>query len=150
MTAWIPLVAGVGSAVTGGFLLAFSAVVMPALRSRPPAEASATMVAINEKAERIPFAGVFLVTAVAAVVTIVTTVADPEPDSALRIVGASLYLAAVVSTIVVNVPLNRRLAAAGARRETFWPRFERVWMPWNHVRTALSVAGAIALLVALP
>jgi uncharacterized membrane protein len=147
MTEWVPLVAGVGSAVAGGFYLAFSGVVMPALRRRPPAESAQTMVAINEHAERTPFMLVFFGTTVASIGAIVVSVADPEPAAPLRIAGASLYLAGVVSTIVANVPINRRLASAGDHRAAVWSRFEPRWTRLNHLRTLLSIAAAVVVLV---
>ncbi|WP_411719930.1 anthrone oxygenase family protein [Mycetocola sp.] len=150
MIGWVPVVAGVGSAVAGGFYVAFSAVVMPALRRRAPADAAATMVAINENAERAPFMTVFFGAAVASAATIATAVVDPQPASPLRIVGATLYLAGVVSTIAANVPLNRRLAAAGENRAAQWPGFVRPWTRLNTVRAVLSIAGAVALLVRMP
>ncbi|GGE95275.1 DUF1772 domain-containing protein [Mycetocola zhadangensis] len=149
MTEWVPVVAGVGSAVAGGFYLAFSGVVVPALRRRPPAESATTMAAINEEAERAPFLLVFFGTTVAAFGTIVMSVADPEPAAPFRIVGASLYLVGVVSTIAANVPINRRLASAGDLRAEVWSRFALRWTRLNHLRMLLSIAAALVLLVPL-
>lgn len=150
MTMWIPLVAGVGSAVAGGVYVAFSAMVMPALRRRSPVDAAGTMVAINNHAERAPFMTVFFGTAVAAAATIITAAVDSQPTSTLRITGAGLYLVGVASTAAANVPLNRRLDAAGDNRAEFWPRFERPWTRLNHARAALSIAGSVLLLAPLP
>jgi uncharacterized membrane protein len=47
--------AAVGAGTAGGVYLAFSAMVSPALRARPAAEAVATMQRINEQAVRAPF-----------------------------------------------------------------------------------------------
>lgn len=142
----MPLVAGVGAAVAGGFYVAFSTAVMPALRRRAPAEASATMATINDCAERAPFLTVFFGAAVASVAVLVGSATDPQPP--LRMAGAVLYLAGVVSTIAVNVPLNRRLA--GADSAEAWQRVERPWTRANSVRAALSIAGAVALLAPGP
>jgi uncharacterized membrane protein len=106
-----------------------------------------TMIAINRHAERAPFLTLFFGSAVASAAVIITSAADPEPASALRITGGALSLAGVVSTIVVNVPLNRRLASAGAKRAASWADFDGMWSRWNLVRAVLSVVGAIALLV---
>jgi uncharacterized membrane protein len=56
--------------------------------------------------------------------------------------GLVLYVAVLVVTFAVNVPLNDRLTAAGltdpaAAREAF----EAVWVRWNVVRSVLSVAA---------
>jgi uncharacterized membrane protein len=108
------------------------------------------MVAINEHAERAPFLTVFFGTAVASAATIVVSTVDLHSASPLRIAGASMYLAGVLSTIAVNVPLNRRLAASAPDRPEFWSRTERRWTRANHLRAALSIAGAVALLVRMP
>lgn len=65
-----------------------------------------------------------------------------------------LYVAALVITIALNVPLNNALNAAGepdritdlaAVRE----RFEATWVRWNVARTALSTAAFACLTWAL-
>ena len=147
LSPWLPLAAGVGSAVAGGFYVAFSAVVIPALRRRPSHEAAATMVAINNHALRPPFMLVFFGTAVACGGAAVVAIVDPEARSLLRLAGSAAYLAGWVLTMAVNVPHNNRLAADGAG---YWPAFDRFWTRGNHVRTGLSVAGAAALIVPAP
>jgi uncharacterized membrane protein len=81
------MAAGTGSAVVGGFYLAFSAVVMPALRRRPAAEAVATMVAINDKAVRPPFMVLFFGTFAACAAVVVTSALDRELQPSLRVAG---------------------------------------------------------------
>lgn len=146
MTDWMPLVAGVLAAVVGGFYFAFSAVVMPALRRRPAAEAGPAMVAINVQAVRAPFMIVFFGAAIAAIAVLVVSVPDVQSGiPPLRVIGALLSLLGWVSTVAVNVPLNTRLAAAGDPAAA-WTRFDRPWTRANHIRTVLSVAGAVTLL----
>lgn len=58
------------------------------------------------------------------------------------VAGLVLYVAVLVVTFAASVPLNDRLEAAGstdpaAAREAF----ETLWVWWNVVRTALSVAA---------
>jgi uncharacterized membrane protein len=144
----LPLVAGTGSAVVGGFYIAFSAVVMPALRRRPAAEAVAAMVSINDRAVKPPFMELFFGTAAACGAVAVTAAAHPDAQAPLRVAGAAAYLAGWVLTMAVNVPQNNRLLARGAGHpRPEWDRFQRTWIPANHVRAALSVVGAIGLLV---
>jgi uncharacterized membrane protein len=145
MTGWLTVAAAVGSAVVGGVYVAFSAMVMPALRRRSPADAAATMTAINVAAERAPFLTVFFGAAAASAAVIVVEATDPGTSTPVRLLGAALSLAGTVSTIVGNVPLNRRLATAGPGQVAFWPRYDRLWTELNHVRAALSVAGAFSL-----
>ena len=59
------------------------------------------------------------------------------------VAGAVLYLAVVVVTMVVNVPLNNRLAAAGDADRIpdiagVRSAFEGAWVRWNIVRAVLS------------
>jgi uncharacterized membrane protein len=147
LSAWLPLAAGVGSAVAGGFYFAFSAVVIPALRRRPSHEAAATMVAINSQALRPPFMLVFFGTAAACAGAAVAAAVDPQARSLLRLAGPAAYLAGWVLTMAVNVPHNNRLAADGAGH---WPAFHRSWTRANHVRAVLSIAGAAALMLPAP
>ena len=114
----MPFAAGTGSAVAGGVYLAFSVMVMPALRRRPADEAITTMVRINEKAVRAPFMALFFGTAAACAAITVAAAVDPQTQHPLRVAGAAAYLAGWASTMVVNVPLNYRLSANGAAQPT--------------------------------
>lgn len=148
MSGWLPLVAGTGSAVVGGFYLAFSAVVMPALRNRSEEVAIATMVAINEKAVRPPFMVLFFGTSAACAGVACAAALDPQLHSPLRLAGAVAYLAGWVSTIAVNVPLNNRLSqSAAGRADQQWNKYHRSWTRANNFRAALSIGGAIGLLM---
>lgn len=132
-----------GSAVAGGFYTAFSAVVMPALRSRPATEAVQTMNSINKNAVRPPFMTVFFGTAVASTLVGVGGIAAADVPGFLRTSGAVLYLFGFGLTIARNVPLNSRLATlpvAEAVRQ--WPGWGRLWTRSNTVRTVASTVGA--------
>jgi uncharacterized membrane protein len=145
---WLPVIAGTGSAVAAGFYLAFSAVVMPALRRQPATEAIATMASINEKAVRPPFMILFFGTAAACGAVVVVSATDPVAQSPLRVAGAAAYLAGWASTMLVNVPLNNRLSkSGGGPPDRQWRSFQQSWIPANHVRAALSIAGAVGLLI---
>ncbi|MFI5671137.1 DUF1772 domain-containing protein [Streptomyces sp. NPDC051704] len=67
--------------------------------------------------------------------------------------AAVLYLAVLVITFTVNIPLNNELADAGdAARLTDFSivdRFEGTWVAANIVRTVCSTAALIALVRAL-
>ena len=148
MSGWLPVIAGTGSAVAGGFYFAFSAVVMPALRGQPATEAIATMLSINEKAVRPPFMLLFFGTAAACGAVAVVSATHPLSQSPIRFAGAAAYLAGWASTMLVNVPLNNRLSRnVGGRPDRQWHSFQQSWIPANHVRAALSVAGAVGLLI---
>lgn len=148
MSGWLPVVAGIGSAAAGGFYLAFSAVVMPVLQGQPAKDAIATMISINEKAVRPPFMILFFGTAAACGAVAVGAAIDPQAQSPLRVAGAAAYLAGWASTMLVNVRLNNVLSKTGsAREDRHWHSYQQSWTPANHVRAALSIAGAVGLLV---
>lgn len=148
MNGWLPVIAGTGSAAAAGFYLAFSAVVMPALRGQPATEAIATMLSINEKAVRPPFMVLFFGSAAACGAVAVASATDPLAKSPVRVAGAAAYLAGWASTMLVNVPLNNRLSRnVGGGPDRQWHGFQQSWIPANHVRAALSIAGAAGLLI---
>lgn len=150
MSGWLPVVAGTGSAVAGGFYLAFSAAVMPALRRRPAKEAIATMIAINKQALRPPFMILFFGTAAACGAVAVIAATDPLTRSPIRVAGAAAYLAGWASTMLVNVPLNNSLSVAGGSHPGLqWSRFQGTWTLANLIRCGLSIAGAAGLLFPL-
>ncbi|HSN38384.1 MAG TPA: anthrone oxygenase family protein [Arthrobacter sp.] len=152
MNGWLPVIAGTGSIAAGGFYFAFSAVVMPALRRRPSADAISTMVSINQQAVSPPFMMLFFGTAAACGAVAVAAAADPANHSPLRVAGAVAYLAGWASTMIVNVPLNNRLAqrSGGGHPDLQWHSFQRSWIPANHLRAALSMAAAAGLLIPTP
>lgn len=140
----------VGAAVMGGVFLAFSVMVMPALRRRPAAEAISVMQQINVSAVRPLFMAVLFGTAAASVALIVIQIAEPAADAAQRVTGAALYLASVALTIGFHVPRNNALARlnpAAAESAAAWTSFAAQWTAGNHVRALLGVAAATTLLV---
>jgi uncharacterized membrane protein len=147
VSALLPVIAGTGSAMTAGFYLAFSAVVMPALRGKAAKDASAIMVSINENAVRPPFMTLFFGTAAACGAVAVFAITDPLA-SPIRAAGAAANLAGWASTMLVNVPLNNRLAKeGGGLQDLQWQSWARSWTRANHLRCALSIAGAAGLLI---
>ncbi|PZP26282.1 MAG: hypothetical protein DI613_15715 [Kocuria rhizophila] len=144
MNTWLVLAAGIGSGVLGGFYIAFSLVVMPALRLRPRDEATATMRAINRAAVQAPFLVLFFGTAVLCVATVLNAFFHTQLASDWRSIGAVLSLAGTFLTMVVNIPLNNQLTRDNVR---LWQHYERSWTRANHVRAVLSVLGAVVLLM---
>ena len=140
MDAWWVLAAGIGSAVLGGFYVAFSLVV-PALRRRPAGEASSTMIAVNQAAVHAPFLVLFFGTALACLIVVGTGTSGAGAPP--RVLGALASLAGWVLTMAVNVPLNRRLSRTD-RSIVVWPFYARLWTRVNHTQAALSVLGAIS------
>jgi uncharacterized membrane protein len=91
---------------------------------------------------------------VLSVVLIVIAVLNLSQGWALPLLaGALCYLVgSLLVTMIFNVPLNDRLAAAGAETAeavSFWSEYLRIWTAWNHVRTILSLAATVLLIWAL-
>ncbi|EIV93564.1 DUF1772 domain-containing protein [Frankia sp. QA3] len=149
----LTLITAVGAAVVGGVFFAFSAFVMTALRRLPPDQGLAAMQSVNRQAPTAAFMLVMFGTAAACVMLGVMSVRDPHgPGAWYRLAGAVLYLLGVLMTIAYHVPHNDTLArvdpaAAGAAGS--WLRYASDWTVWNHVRTLLSVAGAVVLVIAV-
>ncbi|WP_439031608.1 anthrone oxygenase family protein [Gordonia terrae] len=77
-------------------------------------------------------------------------------DSGLRwwvVAATALTTLGVVITMAVNVPANNRLDAAGEvpgdEAGRVWSQFTGVWVPWNVVRSVLTTAAAVVLVVGL-
>lgn len=139
--------AGTGALLTGGIYAAFHLMVLPALDRLAPEHAARTMRAINDAAERPPFLLLFFGTAGAAVASGVFALGDDGGRPVQVVVGAGLTAAAFMLTMVVNVPLNRRLAAASGPAAG-WGAFRRRWGTANTARSLFSIAGGILLLTA--
>ena len=148
------LLAAGGAAVVGGVYLAFSAMVMPALRSRPAADAIATMQHVNVAAVRAPFMAVFFGSAAAAVAVVVVEVLrarsadDASLGTALGLAGALLSLAGFVVTVAYNVPRNDLVAAldpTSVTDQARWLSLTREWTSANSLRGGLSLLGAVLL-----
>jgi uncharacterized membrane protein len=143
----------VGAGVIGGVFFTFSAFVMPALRRLPAVQGIGAMQSINKLAVTPPLMLVLFGTAVLSVVTVIWAIRSwSHPVAPWLLAGGLAYLAAIVITIVGNVPLNNSLAildpsAAGAPAQ--WASFASRWTIWNHLRGAGAAAGSVAYIVAL-
>ena len=130
----------IGAGLLGGIFLAFTIAVMPGLHDRPAAEAAAAMRAINRAIVNPIFGTLFVGTGLAAAaLTVWALIAGSwlvAAGAALTVVGAHLV------TVGVNIPLNDRLDRGGE-----WERFEGPWNRAHTVRTLLTVAGAVLLVV---
>lgn len=134
-----------------GLFAGFSYAVMPGLRRADDESFAQAMRQINLAILNPVFAVVFAGAPIAAVAAAVGAFDEP----AVRwwaVSGAVLLLAAVATTIVVNVPMNDKLEAGvnnGAPAGTLRSPFEQPWVRWNHVRTGLSTGSLVFLAVAL-
>jgi uncharacterized membrane protein len=140
------LAATLTTAMMAGFFHAYSFSVMPGLRGAD----AAVLVEVMQRINRAILNGWFFLLFVGAAVFGALAVALVAFDGTAGVlvpaaVGLVLYLAQLVVTARINIPLNNGLDAAGSAdpagtRETF----EQPWVRWNHVRTALCTAAAVA------
>ena len=132
--------------VLAGLFFTFSNSIMPALgRSddRTFVEAMQKInVAIVNGRFLLFFVGALIATAVAAALHLTGGSRRALP---WLLAAFALYLAVIIISGTVNIPLNNKLAAASltdasAAREAF----ETVWVRWNLARTVLSFGAFIA------
>jgi uncharacterized membrane protein len=139
--------ATIAMGLIAGLYYAYACSVMLGLRRTDDRTFVSAMQSINEAILN----GWFFVTFVGALLLTALTGAlhfgeDARPALPWILAALALYSAGLVSTIVLNVPLNDELAAAGepdpaadlpAARE----RFEARWARWNVVRAVASTAA---------
>ncbi|MFJ5232271.1 DUF1772 domain-containing protein [Kitasatospora sp. NPDC088391] len=138
--------------LSAGLFYSYACSVMPGLAQVDDRAFVATMQRINVAILN----GWFLLSFLGALVLIVLAALlqwrGGGDRTALLWIGAAavLYVGMIVVTAAVNVPLNDRLAAAGAPADLADPAavraaFEQVWVRWNLVR-ALAATAAFACL----
>lgn len=134
----------IGCGLMGGVYFAFSTFIMRAFATLDPAQAAASMNAINVVILRSPFMPLFWLTTLGAAALVLLALPDWQTTSGrLAIASGVAYLVGMfVCTVAFNVPLNDQLAAA-AGDAAVWQRYLVEWTRWNHVRTiASALAGA--------
>jgi uncharacterized membrane protein len=157
MTSWLfalTLLAALGSALMAGLFFIFSNAIMTAFGKLPPESGIAAMQAINIWIVNPLFLAVFLGTAVVSAVLVLIALFSLAQASSPLLLGGSLcyLLGSLVVTMVFNVPLNNRLAAANpnsAEGAGLWADYLRVWTAWNHLRSVLSLAATALFILAL-
>lgn len=151
MTA-ITIAAITGAGVVTGLLFAFSNFIMQALATLPREHGMFAMQQINEKIINPIFLMFFLGTPILCAIIAVSAVFKlGSPGSVLQLLGAMLYLVGPFGiTMLFNVPLNNKLAAADNRKsDGLWSDYQVQWQRWNHVRTYVGIASIILLAVGL-
>lgn len=135
-----------------GVFLAFSDFVMKSLFAASPAGGIEAMQLINRKV----YGSVFMILLVAMLVTsaVLALYASVYMTSSAAIWisgGCALYVVGVfIVTVVVNVPMNRRLDAMNresAESVSYWAVYASSWTLWNHVRTIASAGAAVCFLI---
>ena len=150
----LTLAAALGAGLVAGIFFAFSAFIMAALKRLPPEGGISAMQSINVTVLNPVFFFVFFGTAVAALVLAIAAFAGWSPPRSLYLLaGALLYLGGtILVTMAFNVPLNNKLAAAGANSTegaSVWNTYLSAWTAWNHVRTIAALAACASFIIAL-
>jgi uncharacterized membrane protein len=150
----LTLVSALGCGLIAGVFFAFSAFVMKALASLPPAQGIAAMQCINVAVLNTLFLGTFLGTAVVCIILAAFSLLSwQKTGTGYLLAGSAMYLiGAVLVTGMFNVPRNEALAVvdpATADAAQLWTGYVTGWTTWNHVRTAAALAAAALLTVAL-
>ncbi|WP_347943903.1 anthrone oxygenase family protein [Sphaerisporangium sp. TRM90804] len=128
--------------LSAGLFTTFSYAVMPGLRRTDDRAFVAAMSNINRAMLNGRFAAVF---AGALVWTALAVLLHLGAPGVLLWAGAALvlYVAVLIITFAVNVPLNNRLDAAQPGDDAATRRdFERKWVRWNDVRSLVVIAAS--------
>lgn len=151
MNATLTIIAALLAGLFAGLFVTFDYAVMPGLRRADDTTFVHAMREINlailNPVLALIFGGGTLASIAAAIVGL-----DDDGARWWLVVGAVLVVAAGLVTMGLNVPLNDRLEAgvtAGEAPAALRETFEVPWVRWNLLRSVLSTAGFVALLVAL-
>ncbi|MEV4763326.1 anthrone oxygenase family protein [Micromonospora chokoriensis] len=151
LAAWSAAVTLVVTGAITGVYYAFSVAVMPGLNAADAGTAIRAMTSINQRIQNPLFFVTFFGPLVAATVTGVFLLIIGKRSGVLFLVAAGVYLVgAFIPTVVVNVPMNETLDAAGvptdpAEAVRVWASYSSAWTWWNSVRAGASL---ISLLLA--
>ncbi|WP_374310049.1 DUF1772 domain-containing protein [Dongia sp.] len=149
----LTLILALGSGLIAGAFFAFSSFVMQALAKLPAPQGVAAMQSINIAVINPLFLGVFIGTALGAVLLAALAIIHGTPAMGPLLAGSALYVIGCFGvTIFRNVPLNNALAPLEARSDeaaSLWTRYLKDWVMWNHVRTMAALAASGAFILAL-
>lgn len=144
----LALVTATASGLTAGVFLGFSAIVMPALRARPPVEAVAAMQAVNLIAPRSLLRVPLLLSAAGGIAVGVHALLTRPAGQGLLLSGAVAGVAVLAVTVGYHVPRNDALALldpGAPGTADAWVRYAAGWTALNSVRSALGLVSAVAL-----
>jgi uncharacterized membrane protein len=149
----LTIVCAVGSGVLAGVFFTFSTFVMSGLRRIPAPDGITAMQSINRQAPTPPLMLLLLGTSAAcAVLAVVAVVRWGSTTATLALLGALLAIVPLILTGAYHVPRNNALALVDPtdpQAVDVWQRYLAEWVPWNHVRTFASLAGAVLLTISL-
>ncbi|WP_332643194.1 anthrone oxygenase family protein [Aeromicrobium sp.] len=133
--------------LSAGLFATFSYAVMPGLRRSEDDALVSAMRGINIAIINPVFALVFVGSFIASVAALIAGWDDPARP--WIIAGLAAYVVGgFVVTGAVNVPLNDALESGTGSSASLRESFEARWVRWNHVRSVLTVAAFVCLVVA--
>ncbi|GII76681.1 membrane protein [Sphaerisporangium rufum] len=141
------LAAVLATGLSAGLFHAFFYAIMPALRRTGDHAFVTVMQHINRVILNAWFAACFAGAPLFSLVAVISHLGAPwRPVLPWAVAGLVLNVAMVAVTIAANVPRNERLDRAGdpdtiADLAAVRAEFERPWVRWNTVRTALNIAA---------
>jgi uncharacterized membrane protein len=137
------LAATVATGLSAGLFYAFAYAVMPGLARADDRTFVVAMQRVNVAILNVWFFAVFIGALIlAALAALLHLRAGQHGAARWALAAAVLYVAVLVVTGVVNVPLNNELLASGdADPAAARARFEATWVRWNMVRSVLSTAS---------
>jgi uncharacterized membrane protein len=143
----LTLLAILGTGLIAGTFFVFSVAIMPAFRRLPPNEGMAAMQSINRVIQNPIFLGVFIGTALVAILLAGFSIWNwTTPFAPYALLGAILYLiGSFFVTAAFNVPLNNGLESG----QVSWANYYRRWTMWNHIRTFASLASTCVFAISL-
>lgn len=147
------VVVGLAAVATGlqaGLYYGFACGVMPGLARGDDRTFVTAMQQVNAAIVTPWFLVTFLGAPLLSAPAVVLHLGERGPALVWTLIGFVLASATVVITMVVNVPLNNALDAAGASDPAgARAAFEAVWVRWNTIRALTSTGSLVALLAAL-
>ncbi len=145
------LVAGVGSLLVSGVLLAFSSFVMAGFARIPASAGITAMQSINITVVNPLFMGLFMGMGAVSIAVLVMNFRANGFEVSMSNVAAAVYLLGVLGvTFVANVPMNDALAGMDANTPAtadYWKTYVSSWTTWNHVRTAAALVAGVMFVV---
>lgn len=144
----ILIIAAALTGLSAGLFATFSYAVMPGLRRSDDDAFVGAMRGINIAILNPAFALVFGGSFIAMIAALVVGWDDGSRGWIIAAL-VTYALGAFIVTGAVNVPLNDALEAGTDSPPALRHKFEDRWIVWNHVRSILTTAAFVCLLVAL-
>ncbi|OLR94736.1 hypothetical protein BJP25_11360 [Actinokineospora bangkokensis] len=137
--------AAIATGLVAGTFAAFSAAVLPGLARGSDRTFVEAMRQANAAIQNPLFFAAFFG---AAVLPAAAAWSLDGPAAGWALAGLACYLVAFATTVVVNVPLNNRLDAAGEDHAAARAAYERPWTRANHARVVAATAALGCLVLA--